>query len=258
MSKILIVTGAGSGIGKQICITMSASFDKVILIGRDKLKLSKVKDKLLKNKSLTAKSVFVCSCDLAKENEITKTLKVLDSVLSLAKNITLINNAAVFNYMCEFKDSSSKDWAQYFAINLMGPVNLTRKLLVYMKKKSINKEDCHCVINIASTAGSSVVAGLSAYGSLKAALIYWSKAIALELGPKGIRVNVIAPGLIDTPMQSFYSEKNKNSKQYKQANHAQVLNRIGKTTDIVAAVNYLHKSPWVTGSVVVVDGGISI
>lgn len=258
MSKILIVTGAGSGIGKQICMDMSCSFDKIILIGKSKLKLQKVKKYLIEKKINTDKAIIICSCDLAKETAITKIIKSLDVVLSAADNITLVNNAAVFDAGKNFTDSNSKEWARYFAINLMGPVNLTRKVLVYMKKKSIHQQDCHCIINIASTAGSSVVKGLSAYGSLKAALIYWSKTIALELGSKGVRVNVVAPGLIDTPIHSFYSEKNKNSKAYQQANAAQTLNRIGQATDVVDAVKYLHKSPWVTGSVVVVDGGISI
>lgn len=264
MNNLLFVTGAGSGIGKETSTEISSLFNQVILVGRDSFKLKLTKEIILKKEeSHQDSSVITYSCDLAKEANIIEMIKNLNKTLLQASSITLINNAAIFEGHQNFENSTAEDWTNYFNINLMGTLNLTRGLLPYMKPKSFKNEaalllgDYHSIINIASTAGTRVVGGLSAYGSLKAALIYWSNAIALELGPKYIRVNVVAPGLIDTPIHSFYSE-NKNSKEYAQANNAQVLNRMGQPKDVAEAIKYLCTSSWVTGATLTVDGGLSI
>lgn len=264
MARLLIVTGAGSGIGRAAVTSMGQLYDVVILIGRDLKKLDETKNAILEQKKHQKDDVIVCSCDLAKEEQILSMIKGLDGVLSKSSSISLINNAAIFRGEQNFENSNSKDWISYFNTNLMGVINLTRELLPYMKAKAIKPAlsdyptDCHCIVNIASTAGSKVVSGLSAYGSLKAALIYWSSTIALELGEKNIRVNVICPGIIDTPIHPFFSESKKDSKDYKAMAQAQVLNRIGHPQDVVEAIEYLCTTSWVTGSVLTVDGGISI
>lgn len=264
MKNILFVTGAGSGIGQETSIKMSSLFNQLILVGRDISKLKVTKQAILKKEvSHQDSSVVIYSCDLGKEDNITAMIKDLGKTLSQASSIALINNAAIFNGHQNFEDSKSESWTNYFNINFMGTINLTRALLPYMKPKSFKDEanlklgDYHSIINIASTAGTRVISGLSAYGSLKAALIYWSNAIALELGPKYIRVNVVAPGLIDTPIHPFYSE-NKNSKEYTQASNAQVLKRMGQPKDVAEAIKYLCTTSWVTGTTLTVDGGISI
>lgn len=263
MKNILFITGAGSGIGKQASVEMSSLFGQLILVGRDISKLKNTKESILqKDKSHADDSIIVYSCDLGNKDNIIKMIKDLDKTLSEALSISLVNNAAIFNGHQNFIDSSTDDWNNYFNINLMGSVNLTQAILPYMKAKSFKDNavigDYHCIINIASTAGTRVVSGLSAYGSLKAALIYWSAALALELGDKNICVNVVAPGLIDTPIHDFYSKDNKNSEHYKQACNAQVLKKMGQPKDVVSAIKFLCKSSWVTGTTLTVDGGISV
>lgn len=263
MKNILFVTGAGSGIGKKTSTEMSSLFNQLILVGRDISKLEETKKIILTQEKHNSDSVIIYSCDLAEEKNINTMIKSLDKTLSKASSITLINNAAIYKGSQNFEDSNSKDWTNYFAINFMGTINLTKSLLPYMKAKPFkthsktNIGDKHSIINIASTAGTKVISGLSAYGSLKAALIYWSHAIALELAPKYIQVNVIAPGLIDTPIHSFYSAE-KNSLQYEQAKNAQALKRMGQPQDVVDAIKYLCMSSWVTGVTLTVDGGLSI
>lgn len=264
MNNLLFITGAGSGIGKETSITMSSAYENLILVGRDMSKLQSVKNSITKKNTNTTQNIHTYSCDLAKEKNITSMIKSFDHLLQTVTSFTLINNAAISNGYKNFEDSCSEEWAHYFQINLMGTVNLTKKLLPYMQPKpatsssDLNCINKHSIVNIASTAGTRVVSGLSAYGSLKAALIYWSNTIALELGEKGIRVNTVCPGIIDTPIHPFYSETEKQSEEYNNMAQAQVLNRIGQPKDVVEAIEYLCKTSWVTGSVLTVDGGISI
>ncbi len=265
MKNVLIITGGGSGIGQATGLEMGKLFDLVILVGRNVDKLKVTKERILKTSSKhNLDSVLVYACDLAVESNIVTMVQQMDLVLKGCSSISLINNAGIYYGSEDFADSSAESWQEYFQINLMGAINLTRLLLPYMKAKSfkpgvtLGLGDYHCIVNVASTAGTRVISGLSAYGSLKAALIYWSKAIALELGPKYIRVNVVAPGLVDTPIHDFYSEKDKSSNHYTQANKAQVLQRIGQPKDVAEAIKYLCTTPWVTGSTLTVDGGISI
>jgi len=266
--KTVIVTGASQGIGRAICMSFLSEGYEVIGIARKKEALLAIK---------AESDNFVPYCmDLANLEEIQGFAEVLaqSSHKKLNKNnkinevqpsdsfstlklkgqlTTLVNNAAQF-VSKDFLSTKSEDWDKQFQVNLKAPALLMQLLFPLLKKSKDNGFDCN-VINISSSAGTRPVPNMAAYGSLKSAFTHLSQIVALEWAEHGIRVNCIAPGIVDTPIHNV-RDQDKSTVDF--LNHLQPLKRIGQPEEIAEAVNYLNQSSWTTGSTLCIDGGISL
>ncbi|MBX9768071.1 MAG: SDR family oxidoreductase, partial [Bdellovibrionales bacterium] len=107
------------------------------------------------------------------------------------------------------------------------------------------------------TLGIRPIANTAAYSATKAAMVNWTKTLAIEEAPHGVRVNCICPGLVDTPIHAFHGQKTLEEQQMRKSmDPLQPLGRMGTSQDIAQMIAALMQSTWVTGSIVTVDGGI--
>ncbi len=242
--KTVLVTGASSGIGKSIAQTLDQSGFRVVLVARNLEKLNSTAE--------TLNNSPLCEpCDLNSASSIrdlASRLSDLDTPLC-----GLVNNAGIYlaNNLSETTDD---EWNMMYQLNLLGPAQLTQACLPLLKK---SQQPHKFIINISSTAAHRPVEGSGAYGALKAAFTYMTKVQALELASESIKVNIVSPGIIDTPLHSF----DKNDKENMDfINNLQPLGQIGKPTDIASIVKFLSEESnnWITGSDFVIDGGITL
>lgn len=186
--KVALVTGAGRGIGKAISLKFAEEGASLILCARTASQLQEVTDAIRS----VGRPCLSATVDVTREDEVTR---LVQSGLDRFGQIDiLVNNAGISNPK-PFLETSNADWDEAINVNLKGVVFCTRAVLPGMLKRGSG-----AVISIASAAGLRGLPGSPAYTASKSAVIGLSHALAEEVGPKGIRVNVICPGPIKTEL----------------------------------------------------------
>ena len=244
--KVAIVTGAGGGVGKSTTARLASEGCRVILVGRNRSKLTKVIADLNDTNNMLA-----LPADITKEAEI---LSVVEQSISAFDTIDiLVNNAGILNDPIPFHLMNEDQWDSLISTNLIGTFQASKAVLpIMMEKHSGN------IINISSLLGIRAIQSvpLSVYGVTKAGIIMFTKHIAVEYGQYNIRCNCIAPSTIRSPIIEPFlqDEKARNILE-----SSFPLRRIGDPSDIAGAVAYLssEESQWITGTTLTIDGGIS-
>ena len=237
--KIAVVTGASRGIGKQIARDLIISGAKVALISRSEKELNIVSQEFSK----LGKTIPL-PLDIKNIEDVKNAIKTI--IDKWGKIDILVNNAGVTrdNLLIKMKES---DWDYVIDVNLKGTFNCIKSVIPHMLKKRSGK-----IINITSVVGISGNAGQSNYCASKAGVIGLTKSIGKEYGIKGINVNAIAPGFIETDMvQDLDSDSFiKNI----------TLGRKGKPNDISTLVCFLSSNDgdYIANQVINVDGGLII
>lgn len=239
--KTILVTGASSGIGKEVAIASAKAGANVILTGRDQKRLYETLN------LMEAGEHYILAGDFQDENYILKLCKELpqlDGVVYSAGLIKLIP----LNFI------KSIDIEQMFGINLKAPILLISLL---NKLKKLNR---HSSIVLLSSITSSSMGSManSVYGASKGGLEGFCKSAALELVKKNIRINCIAPGMVETEgIDSITMEVSNDSIELDKKNYP--MGRYGKVSEIAAACLFLLSdgSSWTTGSTIVIDGGFT-
>tara|TARA_Y100000814_G_scaffold271848_1_gene228866 strand:- start:264 stop:1001 length:738 start_codon:yes stop_codon:yes gene_type:complete len=237
--KIAVVTGASRGIGKQIARDLIISGAKVALISRSEKELNIVSQEFSK----LGKTIPL-PLDIKNIEDVKNAIKTI--IDKWGKIDILVNNAGVTsdNLLIKMKES---EWNHVIDINLKGTFNCIKSVIPHMLKKRSGK-----IINITSVVGISGNAGQSNYCASKAGVIGLTKSIGKEYGVKGINVNAIAPGFIETDMvQDIDSDSFiKNI----------TLGRKGKPNDISTLVCFLSSNDgdYIANQVIKVDGGLTI
>jgi len=238
--KIAIVTGASRGIGRAIALALAEAGATVICAARDQAKL----DDVVKEIAATGGKAHAHVVDVASRESI-ETL-VASTVTGHGRIDVLVNNAGITrdNLLLRMKPA---EWDEVIATNLTSVFISTQAVM-----KPMLKQRAGSIINIGSVVGLTGNAGQANYAAAKAGLIGFSKSVAREVASRGIRVNVITPGFIDTDMTSAMPDA---AKQALLANIP--LGRTGAPSDIAALVVYLASSAsaYVTGQTISVDGG---
>ena len=244
--KVAIVTGAGGGVGRSTTERLLKEGCKVTLVGRSRSKLTKVI-----SDSDNSSNLLAVSADITKEAEV---LNVIEQTISSFDTVDiLVNNAGVLNDPIPFHQMSEDQWDNLISTNLIGTFQMTKAVLpIIMDKKNGN------IVNISSVLGIRTIPNvpLSIYGATKAGIIMFTKSIAVEYGPYGIRCNCIVPSTIRSPIIEPYLQDEK-SKELLESSFP--LRRIGNTSDISGAVVYLcsDDANWITGITLTIDGGFS-
>lgn len=233
-----LITGASSGLGAAMAGELAKNDYKLILIGRNAERLGKVCNEI----GSSAQPVI---CDLSSPLDIASLVKSLKG----GSLDVLINNAGVVSHS-PFEETPDEEWTRQWVVNMMGPVRLTRSLFPQLKKAPSSR-----VINISSTAALRPVPGLSSYSAVKAAMIMWTKSLAQEWAKYKIRVNCICPGIVNTPIQSFHGLP---EDQLRDIHHRHPLGRMGQPEDIAKMTKNLVAADWVTGSIITIDGGLTL
>lgn len=246
MYQAVVITGSSRGIGRNLAEAFAKDSELLFVIARSKNDLESLK-RAIENQT----RVQPILCDLSQLEDLQRTVKEIQNELQKTqlRLSGIINNAAVF-----LPDDHPTAWETQFSVNLLAPVRLTLSLRQSLSKGS-------WVINISSTASLRPVPRYHAYSALKAALNYWTQALALDLAPHGIRVNAVLPGIVDTPIHHFHHLPiNEKSKTVNLLAQMHPLGRIGTPFDIVRACEFLAHpdAEWITGSTLVIDGGLTL
>jgi NAD(P)-dependent dehydrogenase (short-subunit alcohol dehydrogenase family) len=243
--RVAVVTGAAGGIGGAIVQALLARGARVH--GLDRLPCGRF---LEAPSSMPGRFSGHC-VDLADPTACKRMLEELRAALPGRCDI-LINNAAL-SECASFQNSSDALLQTLFEVNIAAAFRLTRELL-----PALRASGHAAVVNIASELALVGQAGYSAYCATKGALLAWSRALAVELAPEGIRVNVVCPGPVDTAMLQREFASTSDPAATRAAELAAVpLGRLGSAADIAAVVSFLaaDEARFVTGAVWPVDGG---
>lgn len=244
-----IITGAGSGIGQAIAQKIVAQGHQVFGLGRDSKKLEATA------RLLGSKGFVFASVNLASAKESSGTVAEVRKWLAMNKLSLsgLVNNAGIVDRMT-FEKTSDAIWERQFQNNLLSAVRLTRDLYPELKASAPSS-----VLNISSNLGIRPIPNTSAYSAIKAAMINWTQGLAMEWAKDKIRVNVLCPGLVDTPIHPFHGHDD-DTEARRLAHQLSPLGRMGTSQDIAEAAWFLlsEASSWTTGSVTSVDGGMSL
>jgi len=187
--KVAVVTGAARGIGESIAVELARQGADVVVSDIIPGDATVKKIKSLKRKS------FYVKTDISKKQEVENLIK--ETIKQFKRIDILVNNAGVY-IPGNAIDCPEDKWDKTMAINLKGTFLCCQKALRYMKKGA-------SIINISSVAGIEGSAGGTAYCASKGGIRLFTKALAAEVGPLGIRVNSIHPGLIDTAMTNDFT-----------------------------------------------------
>lgn len=242
MNKVIIVTGASKGIGKEISKELAKKGNTIIANYNKSEKEIKELQQELEKQNI---KIDIYKADVSKREEAANLVKY--TIQKYRKIDVLINNAGI-SQIKEFTQITDEDWNNMINTNLNS--------VFYM-----SQEACHnmihnkkgCIINISSIWGITGASCEVHYSVSKAGVDALTKALAKELGPSNIRVNSIAPGIINTEMNAHLSEEEKQNIEEEIP-----LEKIGKAIDIERCVEWLIKDEYTTGQVISINGGWNI
>lgn len=240
-NQVAVVTGAGRGIGRAIALKFAAAGADVVCVSRTVENSEKVAAEI----RALGRKAWAFAVDVADSKAVAA---AGEKILAEAGRVDiLVNNAGITRDGLLMR-MSDEDWDIVLNTNLKGAFSFTKAFT-----RALLKQRSGRIINVASVIGLIGNAGQCNYAASKAALFGFTKSIARELGSRGITVNAIAPGFIETDMTAVLDEKTKAALLEKIP-----LNALGKAEDIAEAALYLAGpgGRYVTGQVLTVDGGM--
>jgi 3-oxoacyl-[acyl-carrier protein] reductase len=238
--KVALVTGASGGIGAAIARGLHAQGAAVALSGTRQDALEALAAEL-------AGRVAVCPADLKDPAAPDRLVEAAEAALGPLS--ILVNNAGFTRDMLALR-MRDEDWAAVMEVDLAAPFRLARAVLRGMLRRRAGR-----IISISSIVGTTGNAGQANYAAAKAGLVGMSKSLAQECGSRGVTVNVVAPGFVQTAMTDVLPAAHKEKLQ-----GAIPLGRMGTPADIAAGVVYLasDEAVWVTGHVLHINGGMAM
>ena len=239
VNKVVIVTGGSRGIGAEIVKQMARLGYTVILNYNNSENCAKNVENELKNEGIT---VDIFKADVSKKEE---SVNLIQFDLNKYEKIDVLVNNAGISQTKLFTEITDEDWQRMMDNNLNSAFYCTREAV---KNMVHNKQGL--IINISSIWGITGGSLEVHYSTAKAGLIGFTKALAKELGPSNIRVNAIAPGIIDTDMNKEYSKKEKED-----IKEEIPLGKIGTSKNIAKCVAWLIEDDYTTGEVISINGG---
>lgn len=248
--KVVLITGAGSGIGKETALLFAKNGAKVVVTDVDekggKETIAEI-IKILAENPDNKGDAFFSKLDISNREQ---TKQIAKEVINRYGEIdVLINNAGIVQDALITKMSEA-NWDKVIEIDLKGPFNMVQSVVDNMIEHNIGE-----IINVSSVVGVYGNIGQSNYSAAKAGLIGLTKSLAKELGKKGVRVNAVAPGFIQTHMTSTVPAKILELMKEKTP-----LRRLGLPSDVAYAIMFLasEEANFINGIVLPVDGGLVI
>ncbi|XP_031574255.1 carbonyl reductase family member 4-like [Actinia tenebrosa] len=244
--KVCVVFGGSSGIGKAICKELAKRGGKVIAVGRDGKKALETVQLLCHTSQRQNHASF--SCDVTNYSSVEATISQIEAT---AGDINVLVNAAGVNKDGLLLRAKLNDIDNIVSTNLLGSMYSCKAVL-----KSMIKRRQGSIVNIGSVVGLKGNTGQSIYSASKSGLVGFTTSLAKEVASKGVQVNLVAPGLVESKMTADLI----NSESDKGASYRSLvpLKRFGKATEIAHGVCFLVQSSYITGQVLVIDGGLQL
>ncbi len=235
--KVAIVTGAAGGIGLACAHRLLGEGARVVLADRDEARLQQAWDALRKS---AAARVLAARCDVGVEADVVATVEL---ALSAWERIDIVVNNAGLMLFKPIEELTEDDWRRVLQVDLLGAFFFTRQAFLKMGRGG-------AIVNVASVHALETSALVAAYAAAKAALLSLTRSAAIESKPKGIRVNAILPGAVDTPMLWTNPNVKSGAERVRPDD-------VGTVDEIAAAIVFLASDDarFVHGAALRVDGG---
>jgi len=243
--KVTIVTGAGRGLGKAMALALAQAGSDIVVVARTQEEIDRTAKEVLN----IGQKALAIKADITRSDEISKMAEKV--IAEFGKIDVLVNNAGQNGSYVRYKfeDIPEDEWVSLIHTNITGVFLVTQIVGRTMLAQGSGK-----IINIASAMGIKPVPWGVAYGMSKVAIIYMTKALAIEWAPRGITVNSIAPGVFD-----MYPDS--TDEKYLKMNQERLkrvpLGRLGRGEELGSLVIYLASdaSDYITGETILIDGG---
>jgi 3-oxoacyl-[acyl-carrier protein] reductase len=241
--KVAVVTGASQGIGRETALALAQAGAKVVVSARNEEKLAALSGAI----AAAGGEAFGLKMDVADAEQVKAGFRQV--IEKFGRLDILVNNAAVTRDGLAMR-MKKDDWDAVLQTNLTGAHLCIQQALPTMMKARAGR-----IINISSVVAQSGNAGQANYVAAKAGLIGLTKAIAVEIASRGITVNAVAPGFIETPMTDVLSDKVKEELKVRIP-----LGRMGSARDVASAIVFLasDEAGYITGHVLNVNGGMHL
>ncbi len=239
-NKNVFITGSSRGIGLAIAHKFASAGANIVLNGR-----GQISDQVLAEFAGYPVKFVAISGDVSDGADAKRMID--EAIAALGSVDVLVNNAGITRDKIMLK-MTEEDFEQVLKVNLTGAFNMTQAVL-----KPMTKARQGAIINLSSVVGLTGNVGQANYAASKAGLIGFSKSVAREVAGRNIRVNVIAPGFIESDMTDGLSEK------IKEASLAQIpMKRFGNTEEVADVALFLAEQEYLTGQVIAIDGGLTM
>jgi NAD(P)-dependent dehydrogenase (short-subunit alcohol dehydrogenase family) len=248
-NKVIIITGAGSGIGKETAIAFADEGAKVVIAEFNEASGKKTEQELLEK---GAEALFI-------QTDVSSSESVQQLITRVANEYgsidVLVNNAGI-EYFTSIEETTEEQWNHTFDVNVKGTFLGIKYVLPIMKKQGKGS-----IVNISSVAGILAWPGLGVYSASKGGVVLLTKAAAAEYGKYGIRVNCVCPGSVRTPLleKEFFGKVENPEQAEKELLKGNPLKKFAQPVEIAETVLFLasDKASFVTGHALVADAGIS-
>ena len=241
MEKIALVTGSSRGIGRAIAAQLAREGWAVCI---NYIERRDCAESLATQLTAEGCRVMVCQADVADREAVGAMVRRIEDTFGPVSLV--VNNAGIAG-QCLFQDVTPEMWRRYFGVNIDGAYHTIQAVLPHMLH-----EHAGCIVNISSIWGVRGASCEATYSATKHALIGLTKSLAAELGPTGIRVNCVAPGVVKTDMLDALPPE-----ALPMLAEDTPLGRLGTPEDIAQAVCFLadDRASFITGQVLTADGG---
>ena len=238
--RAALVTGGGTGIGRAVATGIAREGGRAVVVGRRREPLEALARE-------TPDRIHFTQADVSKTGDVKRA--VAFAVERCGGLDVLVNNAGV-SRMGPLSDLTDDAIREMVDVNYVGPLAAMREALPHLVERR------GAIVNVTSITGQSASPGMAVYGGTKAALDHATRALAVELGPSGVRVNVVAPGLTVTDMATRFL----GAAGIEQVAKRTPLRRAGTPEDVAEAVLFLASgdAAWITGQVVQSSGGLAL
>ena len=238
--KNVFITGSTRGIGLAMAHKFASLGANIVLNGR-----REIGEELISEFSDYGVQVIPISGDVSDSTDAKRMVE--ESIEKLGSVDILVNNAGITKDKLMLK-LTEEDFEQVLKVNLVGAFNMTQVVL-----KPMTKARQGAIINVSSVVGLIGNVGQANYAASKAGLIGFTKSVAREVAARNVRVNAIAPGMIESDMTDVLSDK------VKEATLAQIpMKRFGNTSEVAEVATFLARQEYLTGQVIAIDGGLAM
>lgn len=242
--KVVLLTGASAGMGKDMALLFAEEGAKVVAVARRLEKL----EELAKEAENTPGEIFPLEGDVSKDEDIDR---MVDSAMDKYGEINiLVNNAGVLDNFTPLGELSNELWDKVMTVNLTAPMKLTRKLIPIMEKQGKGN-----IINISSLGGLYGSRAGTAYTASKFGLTGLTKNVAYMYAEKGIRCNAICPGGVDTDIMSSFQPNEFGLERVMKGTSNNIRSGSGKEIANIALFLASDESSFISGDTIVADAG---